>query len=99
MARRNDAPSHCGVPAVRLITAPMIAPLFEPYKAVGTDGRLVRSRREHTDMLREFGKVEVGNDPSYYPAETDAEREQREVDTFNDVRHIERVPQEILNVD
>lgn len=44
-----------------------IQPTFEPYRAVGTDGRIVSTRKAHRDMLKEFGKVEVGNDSSVAP--------------------------------
>lgn len=44
-----------------------IQPGFEPYRAVGTDGRIVKTRKAHRDMLKEFGKVEVGNDSSCAP--------------------------------
>lgn len=41
---------------------------FESYIAVGApDKRVVRTRTEHRDMLRELGKVEIGNDSSMAP--------------------------------
>lgn len=67
IADRNKPQRHCGKKAKRIMNAPMVAPLFQPYKAVGTDGRIVRTKREHLDMLLEFGKVEVGNDSSMAP--------------------------------
>ena len=36
---------------------------IEPYKAVGVDGRIVGGRRQHREMLRNHGLVEVGNEP------------------------------------
>lgn len=44
-----------------------IQPSFEPYRAVGVDGRIIKTRAAHRDMLKEFNKVEVGNDSSVAP--------------------------------
>lgn len=92
IAQRNDAPLHCGVPAARLINAPMVAPTFESYRAVGGDRRYIRTKQEHKGFLRDFGYEEVGNDMSYYPTETDAERETRERAVYEDVKQIEHAP-------
>jgi hypothetical protein len=83
IAERNDTPEHCGVKAERIINAPMVAPIFDAYRAIAGDRRYIRTRQEHKDFLREFGYEEVGNDTSYYPTETDEEREVRERDTYN----------------
>jgi hypothetical protein len=79
---RNDTPDHCGVKAERIMNAPMVAPLFTDYRAIAGDRRYIRTRQEHKDFLREFGYEEVGNDLSYYPTETDEEREAKDRDTF-----------------
>ena len=68
VADRHSGPSHCGQKMALTITASYhIQPGFEPYRAVGIDGRIVSTRKQHRDMLKEFGKVEVGNDSSVAP--------------------------------
>jgi hypothetical protein len=67
IAERHILPKHCGVRTERRINAPMVAPMFEPYKAVAGDRRYIRTKAEHRDFLREFNYVEVGNDPSMAP--------------------------------
>jgi hypothetical protein len=37
---------------------------IEPYKNVAIDGKVIGGRRQHRDMLRAHGCVEVGNDPA-----------------------------------
>lgn len=65
---RRRSPRHCGRPMKLEITGgQLIIKPFEAYIAVGTDKRIVRSRTEHRDMLRQFGKVEIGNDASMAP--------------------------------
>lgn len=44
-----------------------IQPGFEPYRAVGLDKRIVTTRAQHRDLLKEFNKVEIGNDTSMAP--------------------------------
>jgi hypothetical protein len=79
ISERNTMPLHCGESSERLINAPMVAPLFQSYKAVAGDRRYIRNRAEHNDFLREFNYVEVGNDPSMAPPGTDEEfREKQE---------------------
>jgi len=39
-----------------------LMPEFPNYKAVGVDNRIVNSRSEHKQMLKEKGLEEVGND-------------------------------------
>lgn len=67
IAERNITPIHCGVESLRIMNAPMVAPLFEPYKAVAGDRRHIRTKSEHRSFLREYGYVEVGNDASMNP--------------------------------
>lgn len=68
VANRNRAPRHCRQPMRREISGgQLIIKPFEAYIAVGTDKRVVRTRTEHRDMLRQFGKVEIGNDASMAP--------------------------------
>lgn len=81
--RNKNKPKHCGKLTRPIISAPMVAPLFNEYRAIAGDRRYIRTRQEHKDFLREFGYEEVGNDKSYYPTETDEEREVRERDTYN----------------
>lgn len=68
VANRKRGPRHCGkVMKLQITGGQLIIKPFESYIAVGTDKRLVRTRTEHRDMLREFGKVEIGNDASMAP--------------------------------
>ena len=39
-----------------------IMPMFQEYRAVGTDNRIVKTRTEHKAMLKEFNAEEVGNE-------------------------------------
>jgi len=39
-----------------------IMPEFGEYRAVGVDNRIVRSRSEHKQMLKQHGLEEMGND-------------------------------------
>lgn len=68
VANRKRGPRHCGKTMKLEITGgQLIIKPFEAYIAVGTDKRIVRTRTEHRDMLRQFGKVEIGNDSSMAP--------------------------------
>lgn len=43
---------------------------FTPYRAVGLPGQpYIKTRTEHKDQLRRFGREEIGNDPDYAPPE------------------------------
>lgn len=65
---RRRGPRHCGkTMAIEITGGHLIIKPFESYVAVGTDRRIVRTRTEHRDMLRQFGKVEIGNDQSMAP--------------------------------
>jgi hypothetical protein len=88
---RNNTPDHCGVKTESIILfAPMVAPMFPEYRAIAGDRRYIRTRQEHKDFLREFGYEEVGNDLSYYPTETDEEREAKDRDTFAQLNQLAR---------
>jgi len=55
----------CGMPMQRELTAPMVTPDIEPYRAVTGDrmGQFITSRREHREFLKRNRLVEVGNEP------------------------------------
>jgi hypothetical protein len=69
VANRKRGPRHCGkVMSLEITGGQLIIKPFESYIAVGApDKRVVRTRTEHRDMLRELGKVEIGNDASMAP--------------------------------
>lgn len=69
VANRKRGPRHCGkVMKLEITGGQLIIKPFESYIAVGApDKRVVRTRTEHRDMLRELGKVEIGNDASMAP--------------------------------
>jgi len=41
-----------------------IMPMFQEYRAVGVDNRIVKTRTEHKNMLKDHGFIEVGNEQS-----------------------------------
>ena len=45
----NDAPFY-------------IMPMFQEYRAVGVDNRIVKTRTDHKNMLKDHGFIEVGNE-------------------------------------
>jgi hypothetical protein len=75
-----------------------IQPSFEPYRAVGTDGRIISTRKAHRDMLKEFNKVEVGNDASVAPPKMEpgefehhqAAKKREIMDSFAETASLER---------
>lgn len=68
VANRKRGPRHCGkTMKIEITGGHLIIKPFEAYVAVGADKRIVKSRTEHRDMLRQFGKVEIGNDASMAP--------------------------------
>lgn len=44
------------------LPCPMIMSDIEPYRNVAVDGKMITSRSEHRQMLRDHGLVEVGNE-------------------------------------
>jgi hypothetical protein len=66
---RRRSPKHCGKSMkLEISGGQLIIKPFESYIAVGApDKRVIRTRTEHRDMLRELGKVEIGNDSSMAP--------------------------------
>ena len=68
----RNVPRECPVcegPAERVVSAPMIAGSFEPYRTVAHDKEtkatmVIRTREEHAAVLRRHGYEEVGNDKS-----------------------------------
>lgn len=67
IAERNSPQQHCGVEAKRIMSAAMVAPLFESYRAMGRGQPWIRTKTEHKDYLRQNNYEEVGNDPSMAP--------------------------------
>ena len=68
---RDDAPT-CHGPMRRVLSLPMIATGFQPYRTVAYDketGRpmQIRTRDEHRAFLNRNGYEEVGNDRSMAP--------------------------------
>ena len=57
----EDTPECCGGKTERVICAPMVAGDIQPYRSM-IDGRIINSRSEHRDHLRDHGCVEVGNE-------------------------------------
>lgn len=54
-------PKHMAPP--RLMTGGLqVIQDIEPYRAIGVDNRIVGGRRQHRDMLRDHGLIEVGNE-------------------------------------
>jgi len=39
-----------------------IMPMFQEYRAVGVDNRIVKTRTDHKNMLKDHGFTEVGNE-------------------------------------
>ena len=59
---RHNAPlCSCGKQSQRVISAPMVAPDIQPYKAMAGDQRWIKSRAEHREFLKENNLIEVGN--------------------------------------
>ena len=62
---RHDCPkcSSCGSPTEKVISAPsMVIPDIQPYRAMAGDRRMVNSRVQHRQFLREFKLEEIGNE-------------------------------------
>lgn len=73
---RNKLPTHCGKKTKRILNAPMVAPMFQEYQAVGIPGKpWVKSKEQHKNLLRQHNKIEVGNDTSMTDTYTDKEFE------------------------
>lgn len=77
--------------------------VFRPYKAVAGDRRMINTRQEHKDFLRQFGYEEVGNDKSMAPPDMHAteaewrqqkEPERREIE--RDFRELESIRRDLL---
>ena len=51
-----------------------IMPMFQEYQAVGVDNRIVKTRTDNKNMLKDHGLVEVGNEQ--YPI-VEKKREER----------------------
>jgi len=65
VADRHNGPkcSTCGAQMGKVFSAPsMVMPDIQPYRAVAGDRRMINSRAQHRQFLREFGLVEVGNE-------------------------------------
>lgn len=58
---RDDAPTHCGQPVQRIITAPsMVIGDIQPYRSM-VDGTMVMGRAEHREHLKKHNVIEVGD--------------------------------------
>lgn len=69
---RRRAPRHqCakgGRMKLEITGSHHIMPVFSAYRTVGAErGRIIHSRQEHQDYLRQHGYEEVGNDSSMAP--------------------------------
>lgn len=89
---RNNGPTCCGETTEKQIARSHVAPLFSAYKAVGAErGKVIRSRDEHRNYLKQHGYEEVGNDPSYAPPKIDpeqqAERAKEMRESLGDMQH------------
>lgn len=59
---RNNAPlCTCGKQSQRVISAPMVTPDIQPYKAVAGDQPWITSRAQHREFLKKNNLVEIGN--------------------------------------
>ncbi len=67
IAQRDEPQYHCETQATRILNAPMVAPLFESYRAIGRGRPWIRTKTEHKAYLRENNYEEVGNDSSMAP--------------------------------
>lgn len=57
-------PKHLAAPRHQPISRGLqVIKDIEPYQAIGVDGRVVGGRRQHREMLRNHGLVEMGNEP------------------------------------
>ncbi len=54
-------PKHLAAPLGRVSGLQVIKDI-EPYQAIAVDGRVIGGRRQHREMLRAHGLVEVGNE-------------------------------------
>lgn len=55
---------QCGNKCKGMKCRAMIAPQFQPYRAVAGDQRMIHSRAQHKDFLAENNLQEVGNETS-----------------------------------
>jgi len=64
----------CGTKMKQILNAPMVAPMFQEYRALGIPGKpWIRTKAEHIATLKRHNKVEVGNDTSMMPMMSDGE--------------------------
>jgi putative FmdB family regulatory protein len=60
---RYDTPKcKCGGDTKKIITPTQIAPMFQSYKAVAGDGRMIHSKQQHKNFLSENNLQEVGTE-------------------------------------
>lgn len=63
IAERHITPKcKCGGGTEKIITPTHIAPMFQPYKAVAGDGRMITTKQQHKNFLSENNLEEVGNE-------------------------------------
>ena len=101
VANRKRGPRHCGkVMKIEITGGQLIIKPFESYIAVGTDKRIVRTRTEHRDMLRQFGKVEIGNDASMAPPVIHPEEQRsRDVDMQRSLAELRQLSSESAGIE
>lgn len=73
-------PKHLAEPVKRKGSLNVIKDI-EPYQNIAIDGKVIGGRRQHRDMLRAHGCVEVGNEVQR-PAERPNRVDPRLVDTI-----------------
>lgn len=55
--KNGDEPRRRSKPGIQIIQD------IQPYKDLAVDGRIVGGRRQHRELLRANGLVELGNEP------------------------------------
>jgi len=55
---------YCGSEMKRVMSAPMVQTDMQPYRSM-IDGRMIMSRSQHREHLRDHNCIEVGNETKY----------------------------------
>ena len=98
ISERNNPQQHCGADATRILNAPMVAPLFEAYRAVGRGTPWIRTKAEHKAYLRREGYEEVGNDSSMAtPSISDEEFRHHQAERMNEIRESFQQAEKMVN--
>jgi hypothetical protein len=100
IANRNKVPSHCGKKARRVLNTPMIAPMFQEYRAIGIPGKpWIKTKQQHINTLREHNKIEVGTDKSMMHETNDEafkEFQQNQVKEMEDAAQVMKEVEKVL---